>query len=190
MINFIQIYEIKMRCKKIKMKDFVSSIIYSLAMTFLSVAFIFLLQAPLVSFIYYGFLSDVYVVVFGTNVINKVANTDAITIVVTVVQVILTLGFIISMFYFVKSIIFLFLKNEKLIRPYYYVFFFMTSIVPVLIIFLSVLLKVKLSILTFIIEGIFMVLNIVLIIFSKKILPDTTDFEYRKYLFTEGSVDE
>ena len=66
----------------------------------------------------------------------------------------------------------------------------MTSIVPVLIIFLSVLLKVKLSILTFIIEGIFMVLNIVLITFSKKILPDTTDFAYRKYLFTEGSVDE
>ena len=190
MINLIQIYEIKMRCEKIKMKNFVSSIIYSLVMTFLSVAFIFLLQAPLISFIYYGFLSDVNVVVFGTNVINKVANTDAITIVVTVVQVILTLGFIISMFCFVKSIIFLFLKNEKLIRPYYYVFFFMTSIVPVLIIFLSVLLKVKLSILTFIIEGIFMVLNIVLITFSKKILPDTTDFEYRKYLFTEGSVDE
>ena len=51
MINLIQIYEIKMRCKKIKMKNFVSSIIYSLAMTFLSVAFIFLLQAPLISFI-------------------------------------------------------------------------------------------------------------------------------------------
>ena len=39
------------------MKKFVNAVIYSLILTLISVTVIFLLQAPLVSFVYYGFLS-------------------------------------------------------------------------------------------------------------------------------------
>lgn len=172
------------------MKKFVTSVIYSLIMTFLSVAVIFLLQAPLISFVYYGFLAGNNSITFNTNIINKVANTDTITIVVMIIQIILTLGFIFAMFTFISKVIHIFLKNEKLIRPYYLVFFFMTSVIPVILIFLSIFLKVKLTIMTLVVEGVFTVLNIVIIIFSRKILPDTTDYEYRKYLFTEGSEDD
>lgn len=172
------------------MKKFVKSVIYSLIMTFLSVAVIFLLQAPLISFVYYGFLASSNSISFNTNILNKIANTDTITIIVMIVQIILTLGFILMMFTFISKVIHIFLKDEKLIRPYYLVFFFMTTVVPVILIFLSIFLKVKLTIMTIVVECVFTVLNIVIIIFSKKILPDTTDYEYRKYLFTEGSEDD
>ena len=66
----------------------------------------------------------------------------------------------------------------------------MTTVIPVILIFLSIFLKVKLLIMTLVVEGVFTVLNIVIIVFSRKILPDTTDYEYRKYLFTEGSSDD
>lgn len=172
------------------MKKFVSSVIYSLIMTFLSVAVIFLLQAPLISFVYYGFLAGNNSITFNTNIINKVANTDTITIVVMIVQIILTLGFIMTMFTFISKIINIYLKNENLIRPYYIVFFFMTSVIPVILIFLSIFLKVRLAIMTLVVEGVFTILNIVIVIFTRKILPDTTNYEYRKYLFTEGSEDD
>lgn len=172
------------------MKNFVSSVIYSLIMTFLSVAVIFLLQAPLISFVYYGFLAGNNSITFNTNIINKVANTDTITIVVMIVQIILTLGFIMTMFTFISKIINIYLKNENLIRPYYIVFFFMTSVIPVILIFLSIFLKVRLAIMTLVVEGVFTILNIVIVIFTRKILPDTTNYEYRKYLFTEGSEDD
>ena len=168
------------------MKKFVSSVIYSLIMTFVSVAVIFLLQAPLMTFVYYGFLTETNSVAFNTNVINKVLDTSPVTIIVLVLQVLLTLGFVITLFIFIRKVIHVFLKDEKLIRPYYLVFFFMTSIVPVVLIFLSIFLKVKLTIITLIVELVFTVLNTVFTIFSKKILPDTTDHEYRKYLFSEG----
>lgn len=79
------------------MRKFVRSVLYSLFMTLISVAVIFLLQAPLVSFVYYGFLANTNNITFNTNVINKVANTDTITIIVMIVQFILTLGFIFMM---------------------------------------------------------------------------------------------
>ena len=168
------------------MKKFVTSVIYGLIMTFVSVAVIFLLQAPLMTFVYYGFLTETNSVAFNTNVINKVLDTSPVTIIVLVLQVLLTLGFVITLFIFIRKVIHVFLKDEKLIRPYYLVFFFMTSIVPVVLIFLSIFLKVKLTIITLIVELVFTVLNTVFTIFSKKILPDTTDHEYRKYLFSEG----
>ena len=83
------------------------------------------------------------------------------------------------------------MKDEKQIRPYYIFFFFMTSVVPVVIVYISILFKVKfLSILTLIITGVFTILDITLTIFSKKIFPETTGHEYRKYLFSEVSEDE
>lgn len=66
----------------------------------------------------------------------------------------------------------------------------MTLVVPVILIFLSIFLEVRLMIMTLVVEGVFTLLNIIIIILSKKVLPDTTDYEYRKYLFTEGSEDE
>ena len=168
------------------MKKFVSSVIYSLIMTFVSVAVIFLLQAPLMSLVYYGFLAGNNSANFNMNVVKKLSNTDAITIVVLVVQVLLTFCFIFAMFRFISKVIHIFLKDEKLIRPYYLVFFFMSSVVPVVLIFLSIFLKIRLTIMTLVVEGVFTALNMVIIIFSRKILPDTTDHEYRKYLFSEG----
>lgn len=172
------------------MKKFVSSLIYSLIMTLLSLAVIYLLQAPLISFVYYGFFSGSNAISFYNNILGKVPSTDTITIVIMIIQIILTIGFILVMFEFIRKVINIFLKNEKLVKPYYIIFFFMTSVIPVILIFLSIFLKVKLTILTLVIEGVFTVLNIVLITFSRKILPDTTDFEYRKYLFKEGSEDD
>lgn len=172
------------------MKKFVSSLIYSLIMTLISLSVIYLLQAPLISFVYYGFFSGSNTVSFYNNILEKIPNTDTITIVIMIIQIVLTIGFILVMFGFISKVINIFLKNEKLVKPYYIIFFFMTLVVPVFLIFLSVFLKVKLTILTLVIEGVFTVLNIVLITFSRKILPDTTDFEYRKYLFKEGSEDE
>ncbi len=49
------------------MKKFVSSAIYSLIMTFLSVAAIFLLQVSLMSFVYYDFLAGYNSITFNTN---------------------------------------------------------------------------------------------------------------------------
>ena len=172
------------------MKKFVSSLIYSLIMTLISLAVIYLLQAPLISFVYYGFFSGANAISFYNNILGKIPSTDTITIIIMIIQIILTIGFILVMFEFISKIINIFLKNEKLVKPYYIIFFFMTSVIPVILIFLSIFLKVKLTILTLVIEGVFTVLNIVLITFSRKILPDTTDFEYRKYLFTEGSEDD
>lgn len=172
------------------MKKFVTSVLYSLIMALISIIVIFLLQAPLISFVYYGFLAENNSIIFNTNIINKVVNTDTITIVVMIIQIILTLGFIFALFSFISKVINIFLKNEKLIRPYYLVFFFMTTIIPVILIFLSIFLKVRLGIMIIIVELVFTVLNTVIIIFSKKILPDTTDYEYRKYLFTEGSEND
>lgn len=172
------------------MKKFVSSLIYSLIMTLISLAVIYLLQAPLISFVYYGFFSGSNAISFHNNILGKIPSTDTITIIIMIIQIILTIGFILVMFEFISKVINIFLKNEKLVKPYYIIFFFMTSVIPVILIFLSIFLKVKLTILTLVIEGVFTVLNIVLITFSRKILPDTTDFEYRKYLFKEGSEDD
>lgn len=172
------------------MKKFVSSLIYSLIMTIISLTVIYLLQAPLVSFVYYGFFSGSNAITFYGNILGKVPETDSLTIAIMIIQVVLTIGFITVMFIFISKVINIFLKNEKLVKPYYIVFFFMTTIIPVILIFLSIFLKVKLTILTLVMEGVFTALNIVLITFSKKILPDTTDYEYRKYLFTEGSEDD
>ena len=171
------------------MKKFVSSLIYSLIMTLISLAVIYLLQAPLISFVYYGFFSGSNAISFYNNILGKIPSTDTITIIIMIIQIILTIGFILVMFEFISKVINIFLKNEKLVKPYYIIFFFMTSVIPVILIFLSIFLKVKLTIPTLVIEG-FTVLNIVLITFSRKILPDTTDFEYRKYLFKEGSEDD
>lgn len=172
------------------MKKFVSSLIYSLIMTLISLAVIYLLQAPLISFVYYGFFSGSNAISFYNNILGKIPSTDTITIIIMIIQIILTIGFILVMFEFISKVINIFLKNEKLVKPYYIIFFFMTSVIPVILIFLSIFLKVKLTIPTLVIEGVFTVLNIVLITFSRKILPDTTDFEYRKYLFKEGSEDD
>ena len=105
------------------MKKFVSSVIYSLIMTLVSVTVIFLLQAPLVSFVYYGFFADDSNT-FNINVINKIANTDTITLTIMILQIILTLGFVFAMYIFISKVIHLFLKNEKLIGPYYLIFIF------------------------------------------------------------------
>ena len=172
------------------MKKFVSSLIYSLIMTLISLAVIYLLQAPLISFVYYGFFSGSNAISFYNNILGKIPSTDTITIIIMIIQIILTIGFILVMFEFISKVINIFLKDEKLVKPYYIIFFFMTSVIPIILIFLSIFLKVKLTIPTLVIEGVFTVLNIVLITFSRKILPDTTDFEYRKYLFKEGSEDD
>lgn len=165
------------------MKEFVTSLIYSLILTLLSVAVIFFLQAPLISFVYYGFFADIDMISFISNIIEKNPNKEPITIAAIIIQVALTMGFAAALFAFIKKVIHVFLKNEKLIKPYYVVFFFMTTVVPIIIVFLSILLKVKLTLLFALVGGVFTILTAVLIIFSKKILPDTTDIEYRKYLF-------
>ena len=172
------------------MKKFVSSVVYCLIMALLSVAVMFLLQAPLISFVYYGFFSESNSMLFNQNIINKVANKDNITLIIMIMQIVLSMGFIFALFEFISKVIHIFLKDEKLVRPYYIIFFFMTTVIPVILIFLSIFLKVRLSIMTLVVEGVFTVLNIVIIVFSRKILPDTTDYEYRKYLFTEGSADD
>ena len=172
------------------MKNFVSSLIYSLMMTLVSLVTIYLLQAPLISFVYYGFFSGANAISFYNATLGKVPSTDTITIVIMIIQIVLTISFILIMFRFISKVINIFLKNEKLVKPYYIVFFFMTLVIPVFLILLSILLKVKLIILTLVIAGVFTGLNIVLITLSHKILPDTTDFEYRKYLFKEGFQDD
>lgn len=168
------------------MRKFVLSMIYSLIMSLLSVAVIFLLQAPLMTFVYYGFVSAPNSAVFTANIINKIVDTDTTTIIVMVGLIILTLSFIFSLFIFITKVIHIFLKDENLIKPYYIIFFFLTTVLPVIVIFLAIFLKAKLAILTLIIELVFFALNTVLIILSKKLFPETTNTEYRKHLFTNG----
>lgn len=160
--------------------------IYSLIMSLLSVAVIFLLQAPLMTFVYYGFVSAPNSAVFTANIINKIVDTDTTTIIVMVGLIILTLSFIFLLFIFITKVIHIFLKDENLIKPYYIIFFFLTTVLPVIVIFLAIFLKAKLAILTLIIELVFFALNTVLIILSKKLFPETTNTEYRKHLFTNG----
>lgn len=172
------------------MRKFVSSMIYSLIMSLLSVAVIFLLQAPLMTFVYYGFVSAPNSAVFTANIINKIVDTDTTTIIIMIALIILTLSFIFSLFIFITKVVHIFLKDEKLIKPYYIIFFFFTTVLPVIIIFLAIFLKAKLAILTLIIELVFFALNTVLIILSKKLFPETTNTEYRKHLFTNGASHE
>ena len=155
-------------------------------MSLLSVAVIFLLQAPLMTFVYYGFVSAPNSAVFTANIINKIVDTDTTTIIVMVGLIILTLSFIFLLFIFITKVIHIFLKDENLIKPYYIIFFFFTTVLPVIVIFLAIFLKAKLAILTLIIELVFFALNTVLIILSKKLFPETTNTEYRKHLFTNG----
>lgn len=168
------------------MRKFITSMIYSLIMSLISIAVIFLLQAPLLTFVYYSFVSTSNNAVFTSNIINKTVDLDTTTVVIMAGQIILTVAFIFTLFIFISKIIHIFLKEEKLIKPYYIIFFFLTTILPVILIFLSIFLKVKLTILTIIIEVAFLILNTVLIILSKKIFPETTSMEYRKYLFKNG----
>ena len=170
------------------MRNFVSSIILSMIMTLFSVAVIFLLQAPLLTFVYYGFFTDNSLVL--GNIIGKISNSDGLTITILALQILFSVIFIVMMFIFIKKVIFVFLKNEKLVRQYYFVFFFCMTILPVLIIYLSVLLKVNFWILSVVIEFLFNVLTTILIIFAKKILSETTNTEYRKYLFSQGNENE
>lgn len=172
------------------MRKFVSSMIFSLIMSLLSVAVIFLLQAPLMTFVYYGFVSAPNSAVFTANIINKIVDTDTTTIIVMVGLIILTLSFIFSLFIFITKVIHIFLKDENLIKPYYIIFFFLTTVLPVIVIFLAIFLKAKLAILTLIIELVFFALNTVLIILSKKLFPETTNTEYRKHFFTNGVCHE
>ena len=172
------------------MRKFVSTMIFSLLMSLLSISIIFFLQAPLFSFVYYGFFSETNTTMFSANIINKIADTDTITLIIMIVQLILTLLFTLALFIFIRKVIHIFLKDEKLIKPYYIIFFILTTILPVILIFLSIFLKVKLTILTIIFELVFFALNTVLIIFSKKLFPETTNTEYRKYLFTSGASHE
>ena len=172
------------------MRKFVSSMIYSLIMSLLSVAVIFLLQAPLMTFVYYGFVSAPNSAVFTANIINKIVDTDTTTIIIMIGLIILTLSFIFSLFIFITKVVHIFLKDEKLIKPYYIIFFFLTTVLPVIVIFLAIFLKAKLAILTLIIELVFFALNTVLIILSKKLFPETTNTEYRKHLFTNGASHE
>lgn len=169
------------------MRNFVTCVIYSLIITLLSVAMIFLLQAPLATIVYYGLFANDNPLVFIQNIINKTPNADSITIVMVTVQIALSLAFVSVLFAFFRKIIRIFLKDEKLISPYYIVFFFMTLVVPIVFVFVSVLFRIRLFILIFVITGVFTVLNIVLTIFSKKIFPETTDYENRKYLFDGSS---
>lgn len=172
------------------MRNFVTSMIFSLIMSLLSVAVIFLLQAPLMTFVYYGFVSAPNSAVFTANIINKIVDTDTTTIIIMIGLIILTLSFIFPLFIFITKVVHIFLKDEKLIKPYYIIFFFFTTVLPVIIIFLAIFLKAKLAILTLIIELVFFALNTVLIILSKKIFPETTNTEYRKHLFTNGASHE
>jgi hypothetical protein len=172
------------------MRKFVTSMILSLIMSLLSVAVIFLLQAPLMTFVYYGFVSAPNSAVFTANIINKFVDTDTTTIIIMIGLIVLTLSFIFSLFIFITKVIHIFLKDEKLIKPYYIIFFFLTTVLPVIVIFLAIFLKARLAILTLIIELVFFALNTVLIILSKKIFPETTNTEYRKHLFTNGASHE
>lgn len=165
------------------MRNFVTCVIYSLITAFISVAIIFLLQAPLTTLVYYGLFTNDNPLVFIQNIINKTPGVDTITILLMAIQITLSLAFASVLFVFIRKIIRIFLKDEKLIRPYYYVFFFIMLIVPIAFVYISVLFRIRLFILIFVITGVFTVLNIVLTIFSKKIFPETTDYEYRKYLF-------
>ena len=172
------------------MRKFVLSMIYSLIMSLLSVAVIFLLQAPLVSFVYYGVFSETNTTMFSANVVNKIPDAETITIIIMIAQIVLTLALAFALYIFITMVIQIFLKEEKLIKSYYITFFFLTTILPVLLIFLSIFLKVKLAILTLIIMLVFFALNTVLIVFSKKLFPETTNTKYRKYLFTNGANHE
>ena len=166
------------------MRKFVFSMVLSIIMTLSSVIVIFLLQAPLLTLIYYGFISETNTSIIVANIINSIVNTDSVTILVMISQIVLTVLFVSVLFVFISKIIHVFLKNEKLIKPYYIIFFFITLIVPVFLIFMSILFQVKLSVLTLIVEIVFAVLNTVLILLAKKMLPETTETEYRKILFT------
>lgn len=202
------------------MRKFVLVMILSLIINFLSIADIFLLQAPLITLVYYGLFSESNSMIFSANIVNKISNFESISNIIMFGQFILTFLFVIVCFIFITKVINVFFKewkcrtcgfvfqgntppkscplckaqkeqfiiknDEKLIKPYYILFFFITFIVPVIIIFFSIILKVNLVILTISFEVIFFVLNTVLIIFSKKIFPETTNTEYRKELFTNG----
>ena len=160
-------------------------------MTIVSVLIVFLLQAPLLSFVYYGLFSSSTLEVFSLNVINKTICKDAVSISILIAQILLTIAFVSVLFFFIYKVIFVFLKDEKSVRVYYWGFFIFTLILPVFLIYISVLLKGKGWTIAFIvIELISTALNIVLLIFTKEILPETTDIEYRKYLFAKGDNDE
>ncbi|MBQ5383370.1 MAG: hypothetical protein IIU46_02835 [Treponema sp.] len=165
------------------MRKFVSSFIFSLILTLISVASVFLLQAPLMTFVYYGFLSN-------PNELSISPTKNPGDIAILIVQIALTLAFIFSLFIFLRKIIHIFLKNEKVIRKYYSTFIFLTLVVPIALILISIFARINLFVLTVLIEAILLVITTALISFTVKILPETTNHSHRKYLFTEGSKDE
>ena len=169
------------------MRKFVLSMIFSMLIALISVLDVFLLQAPLLTFAYYGFFSESNTTIFAANIMGKIIKLDVVTMAIMIFQVFMTLAFVIVLYLFIKKIVFLFLKDEKLVRVYYWGFFIATLLIPVVLIFLSIFLKGKIWAVTFlIIELLAVVLNTVLLFFSNKILPETTDTEHRKYLFTYG----
>lgn len=165
-------------------EEFVKSIVNGLVISILSVLVTFLLYAPLLTFVKYGFFSG-----FNNLVNNMIMNRyqlDSLSLTIMIIQVLLTIGFLVTLYIFMKKVIYVFIGNEKLVRPYYTILFFMVTLVPPVIIFLSVLLGVKLLVLILVVEGIFLILDILLAIFTKKILPDIKEVENRKYLFSAG----
>lgn len=157
-------------------------------MTLISVAEILLLQAPLLSFVYYGFFSDNMAVI--GNILSCTVNKDSLTVIVFAVQILLTVAFMGFLFFFISKVLKVFLKNERLIFPYYLWFFGFSIFLPVILTFLSLFLKVKLGLFVIVISVLFNIFIAVMLIFTKKILPETTDAEYRKYLFRRETENE
>jgi len=192
------------------MRKFVKSVILSLMVCFASICSVFLLQAPLLTLAYYGYASPDNLEynkvtttlnmdgtsetslkghVIGNTIDNLIAKNGSEALypmIISIAQIVLTLLFITVLFIFMVRVVKVFLKTEKLIRPYYNVFYFMVSILPVFVILASIYFRVDLYKMVIVMEIVFFVLSIALTIFSTKVLPQTEDIAYRKSLYKGG----
>lgn len=171
-----------------KVKGFVSSLILFLIIAILSITMTVLLLAPLLSLSMYGFFTQ-DLDVFISNILTKNSVLETPELVIIIVQSVLSFAFVIVTAIFFKKILNLYLKNENYVKTIYRVFFACILILPTILLLISIFCKVRLTILSCVVAGVFSLLFTAWIIISKKILPNTTDAENRKYLFTEAEYE-
>lgn len=179
------------------MKSFVQSVILMLVVSLLSVTFLFCIEASLLSLVYCGFFkSSSLVAVTGflssLGLRSPLQNTGptALAVIAVLLQIVLTLAFFILLFAFFMSVLKILLKNEREVRQYYGVIFFIVLFLPLLLVLISVFCNIRLSLFTALIEVLLSALCVLLTIVWQKILPDTTDMRYRKFLYAKGKTYE
>ena len=178
------------------MKNLIISVVSGLFVGLFYIGVILLVSSPLILLTRMGFfLGDSETVVgqiLGESLL-QFTELGATTIILMVVQILLSLAACIVTFIFLSKVLNALLsdKDEKYFRGLYKIVFLVVLIVPEILTIITIFLpKMPFKILLFVDAGFAGVVFAFTTILSKKILPDVMKTQNKKYLFGEKRDEE